>query len=135
MEFLKDYVSDDVIEDIISNNKDIVINDLVYNQDNVVMILNYLQELGIENINRSKFIALIVNEILKIIDEDFDNVLNEYKDASCVLNKKVEFRYKGQIYNGIAKDINNLGNLIVKCDNQEYTLNSGEVSIIQKNYE
>ena len=35
----------------------------------------------------------------------------------------------------IAKDINNLGNLIVKCDNQEYTLNSGEVSIIQKNYE
>jgi len=34
-----------------------------------------------------------------------------------------------------AKDINNLGNLIVKCDNQEYTLNSGEVSIIQKNYE
>lgn len=51
MEFLKDYVSDDVIEDIISNNKDIVINDLVYNQDNVVMILNYLQELGIKNIN------------------------------------------------------------------------------------
>lgn len=75
---------------------------------------------------------MIVNEILKIIDEDFNNVLNEYKDASCVLNKKVEFRYKGQIYNGIAKDINNLGNLIVKCDNQEYTLNSGEVSIIQK---
>ena len=98
-------------------------------------LLDKATSLGIENINRSKFIALIVNEILKIIDEDFDNVLNEYKDASCVLNKKVEFRYKGQIYNGIAKDINNLGNLIVKCDNQEYTLNSGEVSIIQKNYE
>lgn len=98
-------------------------------------LLDKATSLGIENINRSKFIALIVNEILKIIDEDFNNVLNEYKDASCVLNKKVEFRYKGQIYNGIAKDINNLGNLIVKCDNQEYTLNSGEVSIIQKNYE
>ena len=98
-------------------------------------LLDKATSLGIENINRSKFIALIVNEIFKIMNEDFNNVLNEYKDASCILNKKIEFKYKGQIYNGIAKDINNLGNLIVKCDKQEYTLNSGEISIVQKNYE
>ena len=55
-------------------------------------LLDKATSLGIENINRCKFIALIVNEIFKIIDEDFDNVLNEYKDASCVLNKKVEFQ-------------------------------------------
>lgn len=98
-------------------------------------LLDKATSLGIENINRSKFIALIVNEIFKIMNEDFNNVLNEYKDASCILNKKIEFKYKGQIYNGIAKDINNLGNLIVKCDKQEYTLNSGEISIVQESYE
>lgn len=57
-------------------------------------LLDKATSLGIENINRSKFIALIVNEILKIIDEDFDNVLNEYKDASCVLNKKLNLDIK-----------------------------------------
>ena len=91
MEFLKDYVSDDVIEDIISNNKDIVINDLVYNQDNVVMILNYLQELGIENINdilveKIDFFFRDIDEvkkhfnrydkdvIVKLINEDISNL-------------------------------------------------------------
>ena len=91
MEFLKDYVSDDVIEDIISNNKDIVINDLVYNQDNVVMILNYLQELGIKNINDIlvekidfffRDIDLVMehfnrydkNVIVKLINEDISNL-------------------------------------------------------------
>ena len=91
MEFLKDYVSDDVIEDIISNNKDIVINDLVYNQDNVVMILNYLQELGIKNINdilveKIDFFFRDIDEvnehfnrydkdvIVKLINEDISNL-------------------------------------------------------------
>lgn len=91
MEFLKDYVSDDVIEDIISNNKDIVINDLVYNQDNVIKILNYLQELGIKNINdilveKIDFFFRDIDEvkehfnrydkdvIVKLINEDISNL-------------------------------------------------------------
>ena len=80
-----------IIEDIISNNKDIVINDLVYNQDNVVMILNYLQELGIENINdilveKIDFFFRDIDEvkehfnrydkdvIVKLINEDISNL-------------------------------------------------------------
>ena len=91
MEFLKDYVSDDVIEYIISNNKDIVINDLVYNQDNVIKVLNYLQELGIKNINdilvekidfffrdidlvKEHFNRYDKDVIVKLINEDISNL-------------------------------------------------------------
>lgn len=91
MDFLKNYVSDDVIEDIISNNKDIVINDMIYNQDNVIMILNYLQELGIKNINdilvekidlffrdidevKEHFNRYDKDVIVKLINEDISNL-------------------------------------------------------------
>ena len=114
MEFLKDYVSDDVIEDIISNNKDIVINDLVYNQDNVIKVLNYLQELGIENINdilvekidfffrdidlvKEHFNRYDKDVIVKLINEDISNFLIAGVPDEVVNNNKYFMEYSEKL--------------------------------------
>ena len=50
------------------------------------------------------------------------------------LNKNIEFTIKGQLFTGIVKDINDHGNLVVECNDQELILSSGEVSIVGGNY-
>ena len=90
--------------------------------------------LNLDNANRNQFIAEILKQLFKIIDEDFIQVLVEYKNLSCVLNKNIEFTIKGQLFTGIVKDINDHGNLVVECNDQELILSSGEVSIVGGNY-
>ena len=91
MDFLKDYVSDDVIGEIISNNKDIVINDLIYNKDNVVLILDYLKELGIKDID--DILILKIDFFFRDIDD---------------IKKHFERYDKDVIVNLINEDISNL---------------------------
>lgn len=98
-------------------------------------LLNKAASLNLNNINRNELIANIVNEILIVIEEDFNKILNEYKNASCVINKEIEFIYKGQIKQGHVIDINETGNLIVQTANQKLTLNAGDIKIIGANYE
>lgn len=86
--------------------------------------------LNLDKANRNQFIAEILKQLFKIIDEDFKQILAEYKNLSCVLNKDIELTLKGQLYMGVVKDINDFGNLVVECDNQELILSSGEVSIV-----
>lgn len=90
--------------------------------------------LNLDKANRNQFIAEILKQLFKIIDEDFKQILAEYKNLSCVLNKDIEFTLKGQLYMGVVKDINDFGNLVVECDNQELILSSGEVSIVGGEY-
>ncbi len=91
MDFLKDYVSDDVIGEIISNNKDIVINDLIYNRDNVILILDYLKELGIKDID--DILILKIDFFFRDIDD---------------IKKHFERYDKDVIVNLINEDISNL---------------------------
>ena len=90
--------------------------------------------LNLDKANRNQFIAEILKQLFKIINEDFKETLAEYKSLSCVLNKKIEFMLKGQLYTGTVKDINELGNLVVIYNDQEIILSSGEVSIIGGKY-
>lgn len=96
---------------------------------------NIATSLNLKSINRNELIANIVNEILTIIEEDFDVVLEEYRRFSCVINKQIEFIYKGQNCTGLVIDINNVGNLVVKIDDKELILSSGEIRIVGGNYE
>lgn len=61
-------------------------------------------------------------------------LIDEYKNRSLVLGKKIDFTQNGETYTGIATDINNEGNLIVTLENSEtITLKSGEISLRSKN--
>lgn len=95
---------------------------------------NKATSLNLDNANRNQFIAEILKQLFKIIDEDFAQVLVEYKNLSCVLNKNIEFTIKGRLFTGVVKDINDYGNLVVECNDQELILSSGEVSIVGGNY-
>ncbi|WP_455684916.1 biotin--[acetyl-CoA-carboxylase] ligase [Thomasclavelia sp.] len=96
---------------------------------------NKAKSLGLNGANRNQFIAEILKQLFAIINEDFNLVLVEYKELSCVLNKEIEFNIKGQRYNGIARDINEFGNLVVESNEYEMVLSSGEISIVGEFYE
>ena len=62
-------------------------------------------------------------------------LIDEYKNYSLVLGKKIDFTKNGEAYTGIATDVNIEGNLIVDLENSEtITLKSGEVSLRSENF-
>ena len=78
-------------------------------------------------ISRNELIA----EIWKCFYEsDPEELIYLYKQRSLVLGQQVTFSQKGADYQGLAKDISDSGQLLVKLtDGQEIWLNSGEVSL------
>ena len=78
-------------------------------------------------ISRNELIA----EIWKCFYEsEPDELLYLYKQHSLVLGCQVTFSQKGISYKGVAKDVSDSGQLLVKLsDNQEIWLNSGEISL------
>ncbi len=88
------------------------------------------------DISRNKIIAQIVTELSDLyMDNDPDNLVNEYKSYSLVLGKKINFTLNGKNHTGIATDINNDGNLVVQSDNKKIViLKSGEVSLGSKHF-
>lgn len=97
-------------------------------------IASIATSLGLQEANRNQFIAEILNQLFAIIDEDFKLVLNEYRMASCVLHKQITFNQKGEQFTGLAREINDLGNLVVSSNGAEMVLTAGEVSIIGGNH-
>ncbi len=97
-------------------------------------LLDIATSLGVEKCNKNLIVASIVNEILS--NYDSESLINEYKEKCILMNKKVNFKINGQEYRGIAIDINEKGNLIVRTDQDEIMiLQSGEVSLGSKYYE
>lgn len=89
-----------------------------------------------ENVDRSLIAGKIIAEFhhLQALCGSKE-LINEYKSRSLVLGKKIDFTKEGKIYTGIATDINNEGNLIVKLENGEIiTLKSGEISLNSRNF-
>lgn len=83
-----------------------------------------------KNFQRSQIAARILNQIHLVFNQMSDQeVLRIYKERNLVLGKEVSFSLKDIQYKGLAKDINNKGNLVVQVDDQEMVLTSGEVSI------
>lgn len=78
-------------------------------------------------ISRNELIA----EIWKCFYEsEPDELLYLYKQRSLVLGLQVTFSQKGISYKGVAKDVSDSGQLLVKLsDDQEIWLNSGEISL------
>lgn len=89
-------------------------------------------------INRAELAAHICGETLKILCEDNNKVIDEYKTLSFLIGKQVTvFPIIGDeksSYNAKVIDIDDKAGLVVKKDNDTIvTLNSGEVSIKSEN--
>lgn len=86
------------------------------------------------SITNARFIFEIVNEFFKIMAENSDDVISEYKESSFILGTKITvhsvIESTDGIYEATAIDIDNEAKLIVKlADGSTKALNSGEVSL------
>ncbi|MBE6542757.1 MAG: biotin--[acetyl-CoA-carboxylase] ligase, partial [Ruminococcaceae bacterium] len=89
-----------------------------------------LADLGIK-LSPSALCGEIVSNLLEIRENEFDfsKYIDEYRSHSIVFDREISFTSDGKTKNGVAVDINDRGALIVKTDNKEITLDSGEISI------
>lgn len=79
------------------------------------------------DISRNQLIAEIWNIFLGTPVADLVKV---YKEKSLVLNRQVTFDENGKHYQGMATDITDTGQLVVRLDSGlEKVLNSGEISL------
>lgn len=90
--------------------------------------------LNVKNANKNLLIATIMNEVLSSSISNL-KMINEYKEKCILMNREITFTINNISYNGIVKDINNEGNLVVLVDNHLMYLKSGEVSLGSKKYE
>ena len=73
---------------------------------------------------------LISKELIKAMTEtDLSAYMNEYREASCVIGREIEFTENGRVFCGRALDINSDGSLKVLTDSGERTLAGGEISL------
>ncbi|MBE7023798.1 MAG: biotin--[acetyl-CoA-carboxylase] ligase [Ruminococcaceae bacterium] len=88
------------------------------------------------NIDRNLLAAEILKEFTELLSSNnTSDIINEYKQASLVLGKEIEFTQNGIQHKGIAIDINIEGNLVVALkDNTTIVLKSGEISLGSSNF-
>ena len=80
--------------------------------------------------NRSQLASQILNELYHVLYGMTDQeVLKIYRDNNLVLGKEVSFSLKDIQYTGLAKDVNEKGNLVVEVSQHDFILSSGQVSV------
>ena len=82
------------------------------------------------DINRSKFIAEIVNELMNIVAGDYASFIDYYRSHSMVIGEEIKFIQNGETHFATAIAIDEHGGLEVELDTGEkQTLRSGEITI------
>ena len=71
----------------------------------------------------------IVDELTRLIDEDFSTVINEYSQRCITLGKTVKLVQNNTETTAFAKAIAPDGCLICENENGEFTVNSGLVRV------
>lgn len=79
------------------------------------------------NIQREPLMASILNELDSLIDNN--NIINEWINNCCHIDKKINFNYKNQSVEGIFKDINNNGQAIIQYNNK-FILYGGAIQTV-----
>jgi len=81
---------------------------------------------GLKNV----LVADIVNRLLRPLDNNDNNFLEEYRRLSCVLGKEIVFFEKGVPCSAVAVGIDDCGGLFVELESGEKrTLSGGEISL------
>ncbi len=84
------------------------------------------------DINRGETVASIYKRLKSICEtiSDDTSFVDEYRKHSFVIGKTVSFTLNGVSYSAKAVDISDRGELVVRTDDgEQFSLNSGEVSI------
>ncbi|MBS7298518.1 MAG: biotin--[acetyl-CoA-carboxylase] ligase [Eubacteriales bacterium] len=84
--------------------------------------------------DRNGIIAEITAELFKVKELNPQEIIREYKSHLFILGKEIEYIRNGTVKKGIATDINEYANLIVKTKDGEDILSSGEISLKSKNF-
>lgn len=84
---------------------------------------------GNKTITRNEMISQIWQNFFTYLSDSSNAYLSLYRERSFVLGKKVSFTQKGVAYTGIAKEIEDHGELIVETEHGILTLSSGEISL------
>ncbi|MFR5558602.1 MAG: biotin--[acetyl-CoA-carboxylase] ligase [Veillonella atypica] len=70
------------------------------------------------DIERTEAFKIILEELehqyYDVLDSGFEDTLNEWRKLSVTLNQEIEVRAPGNTYEGVATDIDDDGNLLVK---------------------
>ncbi|MBN2073889.1 MAG: biotin--[acetyl-CoA-carboxylase] ligase [Actinobacteria bacterium] len=85
-----------------------------------------------KEVNRDEFLDLFLKEFFLQYDEllmqGFSLIKEEYKLKSMTLGRAVKAAISGKEYSGIAKDIDDMGQLVLDCNNEEKIINTGDIT-------
>ncbi|MEE0944205.1 MAG: biotin--[acetyl-CoA-carboxylase] ligase [Clostridia bacterium] len=84
--------------------------------------------------DRNTVIADITAEVFKTLAMSPAEIISEYKKYLFILGQSIVYTKDGITKKGIATDVNEKGNLIVKTDKGEDILISGEISLGSSNF-
>lgn len=77
-------------------------------------------------------LALVISRrlISALGASDQSEYMEKYRAASCVIGRRISFSFDGQMRQGVATDINDMGELCVELDSGEHVgLSTGEISV------
>lgn len=81
-----------------------------------------------QEFDHHKLITALLRAVINAIENyESGSFLPQYRRLSCILNKNVTLKLGKQTIHGLAVDINDLGELVVKSDGKLHTYSSGEV--------
>ena len=88
--------------------------------------------LGLKEIDRSALAAVLTERLQFWLASPFQSTLiDRYRALCSTLGRRVSFLKDGETVIGIAEDVNELGNLLVRAGSDLFTLNSGEISLLK----
>lgn len=102
---------------------------------------NIAGSIGLSISDREYIAANIASEVFSVAEElkndksIAERLIKEYREESMIIGRNISWSLDGIMCEGIAIDINNEGNLIVKTDTGIIKLNSGLVSVRPKQCE
>lgn len=82
-----------------------------------------------KNADFDAFAAKVINEFFDVVsNKDF---LQEYKERSLLIDKKVTFNDFNQLYEGVVKEIDNDFAIIIDVDGGKKRFKSGEITFVK----
>lgn len=87
-----------------------------------------------ENIRRADLICAVVNELIRISNGSWEEVISYYRSHSMLIGESINFIQNGKVTPATVLSIDEQGGLVLKTENAEQiTLRSGEISIRKRN--
>ncbi len=81
------------------------------------------------SIGRNRLIARVVSHLLSLLTQGSAEYLPEYRRRSMILGKEITYEKQGVTHTAVAKEIDEVGGLVVEENRETHTLRSGEVSV------